>query len=57
MLRRRGLDERKGKLSSSSEDSSGVIVDGLGAEREDRANKMVCFVVGEVRKGRVRGFF
>lgn len=54
-LRRRGLDDGKGGISSS-EDSSGVMVDGLGIEREDRANRTVCLVVGEVRKGRVRGF-
>ena len=55
-LWRRGLDDGKDELSSSSEDSSGVMVDGLGTEREDRAKRMVCLVVGEVRNGRVRGF-
>lgn len=30
---------------------------GLGCERGDWENRRVCLTVGEVRKGRVRGFF
>ena len=33
-----------------------MMIDGFGIEREDCENRKVCFVVGEVRKGKVRGF-
>jgi hypothetical protein len=41
---------------SSSEDSAGVRIGGLDFCRVCE-NKMVCFVVGEVRKGNVRDFY
>lgn len=45
--------------SSSSEDRSGVRVGGLGNVQWERAweKRSVCFVVGEARKGRTRGFW
>ena len=45
--------------SSSSEERSGVRVGGLGNVQLERAweKRSVCFVVGEARKGRTRGFW
>ena len=47
----------KGYSSSSAEDSAGVRVAGLGLTRKDWEKRRVCLVVGEVRKGRARGFW
>lgn len=57
-----GADEdiRIGSSSSSAEDSSGVmdgVRRGFGCWRGDWEKRRVCLTVGEVRNGRVRGFY